>query len=358
MTDERFEQILQRALAPEIEDHEAYVLSERSDKKEGTGLDDAKITYDIQNEKARYSSMSAIIKIGAAAACAAIITGAGIGGSRFLQRQINDEPASPDIAANEEAIDIETNADAAAGKPFAVMLGDMELTNEGVILDYSTGLSVGYETKGEQNELVNFKVDKAFNGYAKKIVREGSVKYSVWADLKCEGEDIETVTYSINKGSFAVVELKDKSDVVKSGTPYKSADGSNNYGVNDENFWTEELLYQYHADARAAYYTEFTLDYESQQSKSFCVDICEETNDTELYEKLCNSENDSELRAEGFTELMDGVEITCTVHYADGTQSSKVLTVEGTTSTHEILDDLPSDFDAEQKEAVFVYKLK
>ena len=90
-----------------------------------------------------------------------------------------------------------------------------------------------------------------------------------------------------------------------------------------------------------------------------CINVCGEVFSEDIYNKVFNSENTPQSKAEAYTELMKGVEITCTVHYADGTSESETAVIECEVLTIEELGyPIAPDDDPKREKATFVYKLK
>ncbi len=302
MTNKKFEQILRHALVPEIDDSEIQ----------------------IGEKKVRSFEMKPILKITAAAACAAIVFG--IGGNMYLRdRSLN----GPNISNTESNVD---SIISGTEKLFVLKVGAEEITpNKAVPLSFES-------------------VNSASLGGSEQ---DGNVKYCISTGIKCEGEGIESVSYSINKGAFAIAEAHENgSTLIRSGTLYEG----------DTNFpghWSENLNNYPPETIDIKYYTEYTLDYDSVQSDRLCINICGEVFDKDIFSKVFDYTNTPEDKAEANTELMKGVEITCTVHYTDGTTDSQALTVESQVMTIEELGyPVAPDDDLKRETATFVYKLK
>ena len=142
MTNEQFEQILRRALTPDI--------------------DDSEIT--LRHKKVRSIDMKAIYKITAASACAVLIAGAGIG-SVYLNRQPVKVINSGDVGS--------VGVISQAENTFVLKVGAEEITpNKGVPLTFENGNS---SSLGGSEE-------------------DGNVKYCISTGINCKGEGIESVT--------------------------------------------------------------------------------------------------------------------------------------------------------------------
>ena len=303
MTNEKFEQILQRALAPEIND----------------------VEIQVKHRKARLYDMKAIYKITAAAACAALILGIGIVGNTYLNDRSDAEKS---VVSDTSKI----NNSSKVGNSFLLKAGAEEITpNKGVplIVENQSSYSLG----GSKDT--------------------GCIKYGLIADFFCEGEGIEFVTYSINKGAFAVIEsLEPGGSLINSGKEYTGDCNFPSCWSMNLNKYSPESLGRY-------YYTEYTLEYDAQQSDSFFVNICGDVYNDDIYNKVYDLENTPEQKAEAYTELMKGVEIVCTVQYKDGTKESETVIIECETMTvTELGYPLASNDDPDRRIPVFVYKTK
>lgn len=321
MTNEQFEQILQRALAPEIDDIDILVQNEESNVVDITTI------YQKTDEKERLYYMKTIVKITAIAACTAFIVGAGVFGNTYLSSRPIKEAADSNVESN-----IVSRVISSTDNSFVLKVGAEEITpSKSVPLIFKNGN--GHSLSGSEED--------------------GNVKYCISADFNCEGESIKYVTYSINKGAFAVVEACDQNgSLIKSGKLYEG----------DQNFpghWRETLSKYAPEIIDTKYYTEYTLDYDSQHSDRLGINVCGEVFNKEIYNKVFDSAGTPEQKAEGYTELVNGVEITCTVYYDDGTTASETVTVESETMTiKEMGYPIAPDDDPNRKNATFVYKLK
>lgn len=265
-----------------------------------------------------------------AAVCASVFTVATaittaffVSGGNFREIPANDSEIGSSVLS-----DVISNTE----NSFVLNVGAEEITpDKGVPLTFENGNSSSLDGSEE----------------------DGNVKYSISTGISCKGEGIESVTYSINKGAFAVIEAhEDGGSLIKSGTPYEG----------DTDFpghWSRSLNKYDPETIDTKYYTEYTLDYSSQQSDRLCVSVCGEVYSEELFNKVFNYANTTEDNAKANTELMKGVEITCTVHYADGTSACETVVIECEVLTIEELGyPIAPDDDPKREKATFVYKLK
>lgn len=352
MTDEKFEQILRRALAPDIDDHEIFVQYELSDETNGTVDNDTERTYIITNEKARSNCMKIIANIAAAAACVALVAGIGIGGKELLQHRTQA---------------VEGSGASSVGKSAVWKFGGKEFTISESQADNESGSAA----------TASYSVYPCDSTLTPDIYNY-NIKYDIRANFYCDGEGIDSVTYSINKGEFAVWENEEKINSINSqlteaisayyeqngGEPGLIADveGHKAFVRDDGSIGIEPPV----DDTPYNYYTDYTVDYDSQRNGNFFrIDICGEVSDEDIYYKIYNNVknsgvNDPETKAEGLSDLMKGVEITCTVNYTDGTKDTKTLTLEGVTMTSKELgrNSTANNYDPDKVEATFAYKFK
>jgi hypothetical protein len=271
MTDEKFEKILQQALTPEVTDGDIQIY-----------------------KRAKKRTWKKIVKIGIAAACAALIVTTSAGGI------FSGNTVTLDNLAKETA----------QKNPF-------------VMTCFATEMK-----EGESVQVPATISGKSADGYA---VCEGedfeTVSYAIGAEFICEGEGISSVTYSINEGAFGVTQLKDDrliTDYVEYSGPKLSCP---DLGFADEGQDSSESKYE------KLFVSEYTVSYNRQSLDTSIVGIYGEKTDESIYQSVFwdgfEYGTDQEQDARGFTSLMDGVEITCTVNYADGTTDSRVIVIRG-----------------------------
>ena len=171
-----------------------------------------------------------------------------------------------------------------------------------------------------------------------------TASYKIDMPLYCEGENIESVTYSINKGYFEISEniTDDFQSAVESGKPLdENSNGYINPIYNDN----EEIV----AQQALKDYTEYTVSYDS---------IVEQKKKTQ------------EEVAAAYQKLLDGVVITCTANYKDGTKKGVKINVGAAALTYEEIgmnvDGMTLQIEGEEKvelqptdkRAVFTFELQ
>lgn len=140
---------------------------------------------------------------------------------------------------------------------------------------------------------------------------DGTWSYCFNLPFQCEGENIDSVSYSINRGAFQVVELEGTS-IIASGKETAEPVNSGLIGGSD-----------YEAiPTTINYYTEYTLDYDRQESDATWINMVRD--DIKFSDPdLPQSENQSDEDVKKvFDELFGDVMITCTVHFTDGTSET------------------------------------
>ena len=144
---------------------------------------------------------------------------------------------------------------------------------------------------------------------------DGTWSYCFNLPFQCEGENIDSVSYSINRGAFQVVELEGTS-IIASGKEAEEPVNSGLIGGSD-----------YEAiPTTINYYTEYTLDYDRQESDATWINMVRD-DITFSDPDLPQSENKSDEDVKKvFDELFGDVMITCTLHFTDGT--SETIEVE------------------------------
>lgn len=293
MTDKRLDEILKQALAPEISDEEIKI-----------------------REKERNHVMKTTVKaFVSAAACLTLAAAVGIG-SRCLRP---NGTSGGDAGADDNM--------------FALTAYAEELTPE---------KEVPVVIGNEQSWVLSG--DK----------RSGEISYNIAAFFHCDGNNIDSITYSISKGAFQITEIPEQSIIIDA----KDCEGEMNVGAigcAEDEYGT--IITQ------SRFVTEYTLAYDEQSGDTTWFSICGMKNSPELLDILWpeNGEHSEAAAAEAYTRLVDGVEITCTAHFTDGTSASKIITVEGKLLSYEeagIDRDAYGEAASDEKSAFFIFCAK
>ena len=144
---------------------------------------------------------------------------------------------------------------------------------------------------------------------------DGTWSYCFNLPFQCEGENIDSVSYSINRGAFQVVELEGTSIIASGKEAAEPVDGGQIGGGYDEA--KDEAI-----PATVNYYTEYTLDYDRQESDATWINMVRDDikfSDPDLPQRENKSDEDVK---KVFDELFGDAMITCTVHFTDGTSET------------------------------------
>ena len=140
------------------------------------------------------------------------------------------------------------------------------------------------------------------------------IGYMIDLPLVCEGENMDTITYSVNKGCFRILQPKDKPYVIKGEECEKPKQVSSGVDI--------EVVPESADNLEAKYYKSYTISAKDQDRKDVEVAICDEKKlSKELYKRLWDNNStgmtDEELTAEAAVknEVLDSPEVTCKITY-------------------------------------------
>ena len=151
----------------------------------------------------------------------------------------------------------------------------------------------------------------------------GEISYCISAPFTCEGENIETVTYSINNGAFQIVQPEDESIIVD-GQLYTYEMNAGQIGgcYSEENNGLPSRSY------KVVLYKSFSLDYYTQSDDHTWINICNSLPyDSETFNLIWGDESSAKDTSNGINNLLDDTVITCTANYSDGTRQSADILV-------------------------------
>lgn len=156
---------------------------------------------------------------------------------------------------------------------------------------------------------------------------EGYIYYCINLPLSCEGENIKNITYSINKGCFQIVEPTDSTYLVD----YIEHVGDDiNFGQCGGNGGEQPDASSSPQD-KVLYLDSFTVDYYKQSGDDFWINIGNVVpNMQEAINLMWYSDGTPENYEKAENMLLSDVEITVTITFEDGTQSTKVIGLEST----------------------------
>ncbi len=267
MTDEKFEQILKQALTPQNNDSELKI-----------------------KKRVRTYDMKKIMKRVIAVAACAVLT---LSGSYALD-YLNVEKQKEELEVSQEK---EAN-------DFKIFAYASEITS-----DNATPIKIG----------------DSYGGYVMGSKEaEGEIYYCINLPLSCQGENIKNITYSTNKGCFQIIEPSDSTYLV---------DYIEHNGKDDIAFGacggTGEKPDATAPKYKTLYMDSFTLDYDRQTGDDLWINIGNVVpNMQEAIDLKWNSDFSPENNQKAENMLLSDVQITVTITFEDGTQSTKVIGLE------------------------------
>lgn len=267
----------------------------------------------------------------AAAAAACLVVFGGIGMSGWLGKgQEDPEPAQMaegDAAMAEKDVAMAERADGMeeteAAKDTAAPAAETSVQkNPFVLTAHAEELAPGKPVP------LNPQVSNAGQGWVLDGIEgsseegggEGSVSFCINTDFFCQGDDIERVGYSINKGAFQVVQpINPDERILVEGTPYEGELKAGIIGGGYDEAAEEEQPQLY----ETALYQSFVLDYDRQSAENTWINVCNNLPDDGTILELIWAENGSlEQANEGINRMLEGTVITCTAYYTDGSTAS------------------------------------
>lgn len=236
----------------------------------------------------------------AVAACTVVMIGA------YVSVNFMKQPASQTEINNEEANNGEDNN------------GVMSSIQNAFTLKVSAA-------ELEKGHSVPLLIDGTASGYSLGGIDNGEVSYGIDMPFFCEGENISSITYKVSKGAFRVIEPKDHS-IVTDGEIY---DGRLNVGGMVPYDPSGELKYEWKQ------YKSYTVNYDQQTSDMTYINLCNEVKMTKSDQDDLFAEPDNlQIKADAFNKMLEGVEITCTIQYNDGTSEDAMIKVGSKVMTY------------------------
>ena len=262
----------------------------------------------------------------AAAACAALVCGAYLGNAGGIRERMMGERAG------------ETGLQTLAGEGVSGAAEKIEnmFTLKVLAKEYEDGEEVVKETVLEPKKAVPLFMagNKEKSSYVLGTGEigengEGDVYFTLAANLECEGNDIESVTYSINNALFQVVQPKDSSILLNGEEAEPVMTGMIGGDMTEYRDEAGNLKYsEIISDNR--YYKSFTVAYDKQSGAHTWINICNDSNAGKRVQdalRLFGEAESAEDCLDAYNELLDGVEIICTANYTDGTSASAKIAV-------------------------------
>lgn len=215
--------------------------------------------------------------------------------------------------------------------------GNMGSSQQKAQNDHSFTMLVNAEELKEDKPVITFSGDELESGWAMCGEEDDStVSYSLATDFACEGENIKTITYRINKGAFQIikpesVKLEDNgismNETEELGNVMMLPVGNFPKGVfGDESLSDEKQEESENVDGYGA--VEYTLDYENQKPENIVFNICGKKKMGDAYNKIFGEYRTVEEEKAGRDELLGDIVITCTATFTDGTTASREIVME------------------------------
>mgnify|MGYP007002644401 CR=1 FL=1 len=283
MNDKELDQILRKALRPEVSEEELEVW-ERTPRMES------------EHTMRRHTIIKSTV---AAAACLALVAGIGYGhfpeiGNKSTQQGTTVTKTTPQSVLNSFTVTVSA---AEVKKSKASGVSDASIQGE--------------ETSGKAQPKIyaSPSYDSAWAGNPE----ESKVDYWVIAPITCSGDNIKSVTYTINKGYFSVVAKKNSKYLIASES--KSRKAENWFGFNED------------ADYAKKEYTSFTVSGTEKPEEKFQIAFVGEgmlskKGKKALFDDVYDGEEGLQIEAEAHWQLIGDTVITCTATYNDGSQKS------------------------------------
>lgn len=286
----------------------AFLQIKNSQNERAINMDNHEIR-DIQSIEKERKSRKRRKSFAAAAACAALIAAAGVGARGWMRvypdGQTEDSPAEDsqiendqiEIASDEETADYGTTI----SRAFALALKEAE-SGETTELTKGTPVAISVEA----------------DSWAIDGDEDGNCAYCISLPLVCEGDNIDSITYSINKGAFQIVEPEGQS-IVTGGVKFTGPINTGQIGGGTDEATGESI------PVSVTYYTEYTLDYDCQESDTTWINMCRDGVILSNLDLIWGEDRTLEELKKGYQELIDGVVVTCTVNFSDGTSQTAEL---------------------------------
>ncbi len=312
---------------PEIVQQKAACAFSQIRREKVKNMDQNVIELKPEEKKNKNGKRGTVLRkvVAATAACAVLATAVGVGDFYLKSR----EPVT-------ESADAQENTNAMNTNPFVLKV-------------QAAGLD-GNESR-ELERGIPVAIDVSAVSWSIGGDEEGNSDYCINLPLSCEGENIERITYSINKGAFQIVENENASIIVSGNELSERLEVGQVGGHYDEENGGECSY-----PVSVKYYTDFTLDYTCQSSETTWINMCNEVKISD-YNLIWGENRTSEDLQQGYQELIDGLVITCTVHFTDGTYQSADLEV-GTVVTTAKEAGFDDAGDADTEQVLFIFERK
>ena len=238
--------------------------------------------------------------VGAAAACLAVLIAANTALQHYDSKNIGQGQTSNMVKTTGEAIQ-EKIADQVKNV-FSVKVSAAELSKEKAMPLVSEKKDIQDAGEASVMNVNKFANGSAWSGNGK------TVGYSIEAPIRCEGDNIEKVTYKINKGAFQLVGKKGESPVLSGKKKKGNLNVPINASADHDQLW---------------YYEEFTIANDKQPGKLYDLNICGQGKDNgNIFQQ-----HSLKTLKKGQDDLIGDTIITCTVQFKDGSKQTAKIKV-------------------------------
>lgn len=308
------------------------------------------MTREQQSTKSGHTGVKTAVA--AAAAFAVLVAVSGAVGGVSGQHAHTDGASDIDMADASPAVNGASDIDMADASPATDIAAADTETIEKVFALALKEAKDGQTRELETGKPVAIKPEWASSWVICGDEESSHYSYCLGLPVVCEGEDIDSVTYSVNQGAFEIVEAKSASIV----TDMKKYDGiinAGSIGGGTDEATGEEM------DTTTAYCTEFTLDYDRQFSETTWINMVRDhiflTDDDA--DAVFGDGKNVEKRCAAMQKLIDGLSVTCTVHFTDGTEQTAQLEVNAVMGTAKELG-IENAVDPDAKDVFFIFERK
>lgn len=153
-------------------------------------------------------------------------------------------------------------------------------------------------------------VNSESEGHTMGGQENGLYYYNFDLPLVCEGENIKSITYSVNDGCFQVIEQSGKH--VVEGTKCQSIDP----GLSVPADWSDYSI---------SYYTELTVSDEAQKSGEYVMHLVKDDYAMPDPDLVWGENATTASTAQVIQEMLKDTVITCTIQFEDGNSETVTL---------------------------------
>ena len=144
---------------------------------------------------------------------------------------------------------------------------------------------------------------------------DGKVGFVMEMPVSCKGENIDSITYSIEGGAFSILECSKDEHIIIDSDEYKGDVGE--VGLDDLG-----------AGSACKYVSSYSVTYENQKGNDTFINICGNQEATEEDEKYLNQIDNPQKKAQVYNKIFEDVTIICTVCFKDGTEQTKKIGID------------------------------